>query len=132
PYSGHSRASSGLGRPYGTEILAWRDRLLSLKRRTGRGFDKYASLARRHPSWLLMFVFGRVLAARSLVDAAGENRMRAGLGNLVPGGGCRSSGAANATRRGLWRAKAPPRDPAPHPGVHFLHKFFRELRHPGP
>ena len=50
----------------GTEILAWRDRLLSLKRRTGRGFDKYASLALRHPSWLLMFVFGRVLAARSL------------------------------------------------------------------
>jgi hypothetical protein len=50
----------------GTEILAWRDRLLSLKRRTGRGFDKYASLSLRHPSWLLMFVFGRVLAARSL------------------------------------------------------------------
>jgi len=50
----------------GTKIFAWRDRLLSLKRRTGRGFDKYASLALRHPSWLLMFVFGRVLAARSL------------------------------------------------------------------
>ena len=49
----------------GTEILAWRDRLLSLKRRTGRGFGKY-SVALRHPSWLLMFVFGRVLAARSL------------------------------------------------------------------
>jgi len=49
----------------GTEMLAWRDRLLSLKRRTGRGFGKYAS-ALRHPSWLLMFVFGRVLAARSL------------------------------------------------------------------
>ena len=46
--------------------LAWWERFLSLKRRAGRQFNKYASLGLRHPSWLLMFVFGRVLVARKL------------------------------------------------------------------
>jgi hypothetical protein len=46
--------------------LTWRERILAVRRRMKRQFHQYASLALRHPSWFLMFVFSRLPAARRL------------------------------------------------------------------